>query len=144
MKLIASVTLKMKKVILPQFISTLYKHSIDINMITEDSHLVGPLAKLLSSNSILVVRSLGAAIAAAAELALGNIDIYFNPVGGKIWDFAPCAHVVNKAGGCALEIDLQNLTAKQFCPSHLRYGVLFASSKELAHKTAAIMGFAMT
>ncbi|HNX25647.1 MAG TPA: hypothetical protein PKG60_16485, partial [Spirochaetota bacterium] len=33
MKLIASVTLKMKKVILPQFISTLYKHNIDINMI---------------------------------------------------------------------------------------------------------------
>ncbi len=33
MRLIASVTLKMKKVILPQFISTLYKHSIDINMI---------------------------------------------------------------------------------------------------------------
>jgi len=34
MKLIASVTLKMKKVILPQFISTLYKHNIDINMIS--------------------------------------------------------------------------------------------------------------
>jgi len=33
MKLIASVTLKMKKVILPQFISTLYKHNIDINLI---------------------------------------------------------------------------------------------------------------
>jgi hypothetical protein len=33
MKLIASVTIKMKKVILPQFISTLYKHNIDINMI---------------------------------------------------------------------------------------------------------------
>ncbi|PKL18376.1 MAG: hypothetical protein CVV49_06380 [Spirochaetae bacterium HGW-Spirochaetae-5] len=33
MRLIASVTLKMKKVILPQFISTLYKHNIDINMI---------------------------------------------------------------------------------------------------------------
>lgn len=33
MKLIASVTLKMKKVILPQFVSTLYKHNIDINMI---------------------------------------------------------------------------------------------------------------
>lgn len=33
MKLIASVNLKMKKVILPQFVSTLYKHNIDINMI---------------------------------------------------------------------------------------------------------------
>lgn len=33
MKLIASVTLKMKKIVLPQFISTLYKHNIDINMI---------------------------------------------------------------------------------------------------------------
>jgi len=33
MKLIASVTLKMKKVVLPQFISTLYKHNIDVNMI---------------------------------------------------------------------------------------------------------------
>ena len=33
MKLIASVKLKMKKVILPQFISTLYKHNIDINTI---------------------------------------------------------------------------------------------------------------
>ncbi len=33
MKLIASVTLKMKKVILPQFISTLYKHNIEINMV---------------------------------------------------------------------------------------------------------------
>ncbi len=33
MRLIAAVTLKMKKVILPQFISTLYKHNIDINMI---------------------------------------------------------------------------------------------------------------
>lgn len=33
MKLIASITLKMKKVILPQFISTLYKHNFDINMI---------------------------------------------------------------------------------------------------------------
>jgi len=33
MKLIASITLKMKKVILPQFVSTLYKHNIDINMI---------------------------------------------------------------------------------------------------------------
>ena len=33
MKLIASITLKMKKVVLPQFISTLYKHNIDINMI---------------------------------------------------------------------------------------------------------------
>jgi len=33
MKLIASVALKMKKIVLPQFISTLYKHNIDINMI---------------------------------------------------------------------------------------------------------------
>jgi len=33
MRLIASITLKMKKVILPQFITTLYKHNIDINMI---------------------------------------------------------------------------------------------------------------
>lgn len=33
MKLIASVTLRMRKAILPQFISTLYKHNIDMNLI---------------------------------------------------------------------------------------------------------------
>ncbi len=33
MKLIATVNIKMKKVVLPQFISTLHKHNIDINMI---------------------------------------------------------------------------------------------------------------
>jgi fructose-1,6-bisphosphatase/inositol monophosphatase family enzyme len=45
------------------------------------------------------LRCLGSAAASACEFLQGITQLYANPVGGKIWDFAPIAIAVTEAGG---------------------------------------------
>ena len=45
------------------------------------------------------LRCLGSAAAGAFEYLQGITQLYANPVGGKIWDFAPIAIAVTEAGG---------------------------------------------
>lgn len=45
------------------------------------------------------LRSFACAAAGAQELLQGVTQLYVNPVGGKIWDFAPFAIALTEAGG---------------------------------------------
>lgn len=51
------------------------------------------------------LRCLGSAAAAAFEYLQGITQLYANPVGGKIWDFAPIAVAVTEAGGVTSTAD---------------------------------------
>ena len=51
------------------------------------------------------LRCFGCAAAGALELLEGITQLYVNPAGGKIWDFAPIALAVTEAGGTACATD---------------------------------------
>jgi fructose-1,6-bisphosphatase/inositol monophosphatase family enzyme len=51
------------------------------------------------------LRCFGCAAAAALEHLEGITQLYVNPAGGKIWDFAPIALAVAEAGGTASTAD---------------------------------------
>jgi myo-inositol-1(or 4)-monophosphatase len=51
------------------------------------------------------IRSFSCAAASLLELLEGVTQVYVNPAGGKIWDFAPLAVAITEAGGIALTAD---------------------------------------
>jgi fructose-1,6-bisphosphatase/inositol monophosphatase family enzyme len=51
------------------------------------------------------LRSFGCVAAGALELLEGITQLYVNPAGGRIWDFAPIALAVTEAGGTASTAD---------------------------------------
>jgi len=106
--------------------------SFDLNYTATAEHIEYFLTPLIRSRRLLVARNLCAAIANTIELLTGTVDVYINPSGGKLWDYAPCALAVQESGGSAHIVSINPPAHIPFCCDRLAMPVIFCRSAELA------------
>ncbi|MBP9837856.1 MAG: inositol monophosphatase family protein [Proteobacteria bacterium] len=103
----------------------------DINYATTAKQLSKFMLPLCEQGKMLVARTSGSAISGAMDLLLGLTDIYINPCGGKIWDFAPTVCAVEAAGGVAMRIDSDTMAVEPYNTTKLFTGVILARNKKV-------------
>lgn len=88
-------------------------------------HELSWLARVASN--CLTVRSIGSAVASAADILMGHSCLYLNCKGAKVWDFAAASLAICEAGGVALSPDGSPLDWKR-----LPMGALLAGNARVA------------
>ena len=106
--------------------------SFDLNYTATAEHIEYFLTPLIKTRRLLVARNLCAAIANTIELLTGTVDVYMNPSGGKIWDYAPCALAVQESGGTAHIVSLNPPGHVTFSCDRLAMPVMFCRNAEIA------------
>lgn len=108
--------------------------TFELNYRTELHQIEKLLLPIVANKRMLLNRAMGSAASATMELADGAIELYVNPAGGKIWDYAPGSLIVEEAGGTVLFINRLTAAVEPFRWDRIDMGAIFCVSPALAHE----------
>ncbi|MFN8391341.1 MAG: inositol monophosphatase family protein [Bdellovibrionota bacterium] len=112
--------------------------ALDVNFSTSTAQIERSIFPLAVQQKVLLTRTLGSAINGIIELMLGRVDAYICPSGGKVWDFAPGAVVLEELGGKAYLIDQNSFSLQPFTCDAVPMGVVFARTAKVAEVLARL------